>query len=154
MVRAGRDFDAFYKQRTSDAETSESKVSLMILSFDGKGVVVHKEDLREATRKAAERRRKKLGNSIKIIPIFRKILHTGSSAYLFTIIDDLKRGGTLLHASGIYEEGEKKVIFTNVNRRELILLEKFIKEIDKDAFLTVFEAKEIIGKGFRSLNEI
>ena len=70
------------------------------------------------------------------------------------IINDLGRGGTLLHASGIYEEGEKKVIFTNVSRRELILLEKFIKEIDKDAFLTVFEAKEIIGKGFKSLNEI
>ena len=30
----------------------------MVLTFDGKGVVLHHEDLREATRKAAERRRR------------------------------------------------------------------------------------------------
>ena len=30
----------------------------MVLTFDGKGVVLHREDLREATRKAAERRRR------------------------------------------------------------------------------------------------
>jgi len=29
----------------------------VVLTFDGKGVVLHREDLREATRKAAERRR-------------------------------------------------------------------------------------------------
>lgn len=60
VVRAGRDFDAFYEQRTNDAEAGEAKGALMVLSFDGKGVVMHKEDLREATRKAAERRKHKL----------------------------------------------------------------------------------------------
>ena len=30
---------------------------MVVLTFDGKGVVLHREDLREATRKAAERRR-------------------------------------------------------------------------------------------------
>ena len=29
----------------------------MVLTFDGKGVVLHRDDLREATRRAAERRR-------------------------------------------------------------------------------------------------
>jgi hypothetical protein len=60
VVRAGRDFDAFYEQRMDDAEAVETNGALMILSFDGKGVVMHKEDLREATRKAAERRKHKL----------------------------------------------------------------------------------------------
>ena len=32
--------------------------SVVVLTFDGKGVVLHREDLREATRKAAERRRR------------------------------------------------------------------------------------------------
>lgn len=61
VVRAARDFDAFYERRTIGGEAVEAKGSLMIMSFDGKGVVMHREDLREATRKAAERRKHKLG---------------------------------------------------------------------------------------------
>ena len=61
MVRAALDFDAFYEQRTNGAKAVEGKGALMVLSFDGKGVVMHREDLREATRKAAERRKHKLG---------------------------------------------------------------------------------------------
>lgn len=51
-VRAAQDFDAFYEQRSATPE--ESPGSLMILSFDAKGVVMHRKDLRPATRKAAE----------------------------------------------------------------------------------------------------
>jgi uncharacterized membrane-anchored protein YitT (DUF2179 family) len=70
------------------------------------------------------------------------------------LINDLNRGGTLLRATGIYEEKERKLIFTTVNRRELAMLQQYIKEIDKDAFMTVFDAKEVIGEGFKSLQEI
>jgi len=70
------------------------------------------------------------------------------------LINDLKRGGTLLNATGMYEHKEKKLIFTTVSRRELAMLEGYIKEIDKNAFLTVFDAKEVIGEGFKSLQEI
>lgn len=69
------------------------------------------------------------------------------------IINDLNRGGTMLHGEGLYKGSEKKVIFTNVNRREMIMLQGMIKEIDPKAFITVFEANEILGEGFRSLNE-
>ena len=62
------------------------------------------------------------------------------------LINDLNRGGTLLRATGIYEEKERKLIFTTVNRRELAMLQQYIKEIDKDAFMTVFDAKEVIGE--------
>jgi hypothetical protein len=57
-VRAAEDFDAFY----STAETVEggSPGPILALSVDGKGVVMRKEDLREATRKVAEERRNKL----------------------------------------------------------------------------------------------
>ncbi len=57
VVRAAVDFDDFYHQRSLDVETAEG--SLMILSFDGKGVVMHLQDLREATRKAAQSRQQK-----------------------------------------------------------------------------------------------
>jgi uncharacterized membrane-anchored protein YitT (DUF2179 family) len=69
------------------------------------------------------------------------------------ILTDLNRGGTYIEAKGMYREDEKKIIFVNVNRREVAILQDFIHEIDPDAFVTVIEASEILGKGFRSLPE-
>jgi uncharacterized membrane-anchored protein YitT (DUF2179 family) len=59
-----------------------------------------------------------------------------------------------LHASGLYEGKERPVIFTTVNRRELVLLENHIRRIDQDAFVTVVDAKEVLGQGFKSLNDL
>ena len=57
-VRAAEDFDAFYEARRAAAGEPLPDESVVVLTFDGKGVVLHREDLREATRKAAERRRR------------------------------------------------------------------------------------------------
>jgi len=69
------------------------------------------------------------------------------------IINDLNRGGTLIHGNGMYNKADKTIIFTVVNRRELSMLQEFIHKIDPDAFLTVVNANEILGKGFKSLRE-
>jgi uncharacterized membrane-anchored protein YitT (DUF2179 family) len=69
------------------------------------------------------------------------------------ILVDLNRGGTYLEGKGMYKEDEKKVIFVNVNRREVAILQDYIHDIDPNAFVTVIDASEILGKGFRSLNE-
>jgi len=69
------------------------------------------------------------------------------------IINDLNRGGTFLEGKGMYNQDEKKVIFTVVNRRELAILEEYIHSIDPNAFLTVSNANEILGKGFKSLGD-
>jgi hypothetical protein len=57
VVRAAHDFDAFYEQR--QIETAGSG-DLLVISTDGKGIVVRHQDLREATRLAAERSAHKL----------------------------------------------------------------------------------------------
>ena len=49
-VRAAQDFDAFYRDQLCEAEQTDD---LLVLSFDGKGIAMRHEDLREATRKAA-----------------------------------------------------------------------------------------------------
>ncbi len=69
------------------------------------------------------------------------------------IINDLNRGGTFISGNGMYNNAEKKIIFTVVNRRELAMLEEYIHQIDSEAFLTVIDANEILGKGFKSLKE-
>ena len=69
------------------------------------------------------------------------------------IINDLNRGGTFIAGEGMYNGKQKKIIFTSVNRREVALLQDYISTIDPDAFMTVIEANEILGKGFKKLTD-
>jgi uncharacterized membrane-anchored protein YitT (DUF2179 family) len=69
------------------------------------------------------------------------------------IIMDLNRGGTFIHGEGMYNGAPKKIIYVVVNRRELAMLEEFISHIDPGAFLSVVDANEILGKGFKSLHD-
>ena len=58
VVRAAEEFDAYYEARRAAEGEPPPEGSVVVLTFDGKGVVLHREDLREATRKAAEQRRR------------------------------------------------------------------------------------------------
>jgi hypothetical protein len=49
-IRAARDFETFYAARTVEAEDSSD---LLVLTFDGAGLIMKHEDLRPATKKAA-----------------------------------------------------------------------------------------------------
>jgi len=69
------------------------------------------------------------------------------------IINDLNRGGTYIKGEGMYNKQEKTIIYVVVNRRELAILQDFIHVTDPDAFLTVINANEILGKGFKSLSD-
>ena len=59
VVRAAQDFDAFYEARREEDGPPPPEGAVVVLTFDGKGVVMHRDDLRAATRKAAEQRRQK-----------------------------------------------------------------------------------------------
>lgn len=69
------------------------------------------------------------------------------------IINDLHRGGTYINGKGMYNGTDKTIIFTVVSRRELAILEEYIHIIDTNAFVTVVNANEILGEGFKSLND-
>lgn len=55
-VRAAQDFEAFYEAR----QAAQSTEDLLVISTDGKGIAMRHEDLREATRLAAEKNKRKL----------------------------------------------------------------------------------------------
>jgi len=69
------------------------------------------------------------------------------------IINDINRGGTYIHGQGMFGGHEKTIIFTNVNRREMAILQEYIQQVDPTAFMTVINANEILGEGFRSLKD-
>jgi len=69
------------------------------------------------------------------------------------IINDLNRGGTYLRGEGMYNNKERTIIYTVLTRRELAILQDFIHKTDPEAFLTVINANEILGNGFKSLRD-
>ncbi|MGO8993793.1 MAG: ISKra4 family transposase [Polyangiaceae bacterium] len=56
-IRAAQDFDAFYEQRAAARDPGDD---LLVISTDGKGIVMRHEDLRDGTRRAAEKSVRKL----------------------------------------------------------------------------------------------
>ena len=55
-VHLSQDFDAFYAQPLAASQRAEGGGKLLVISADGKGIVMHPNGLREATRKAMEQR--------------------------------------------------------------------------------------------------
>ena len=68
------------------------------------------------------------------------------------ITKTLHRGATELHGEGAYTHADRTVLLTVMNRREAIVLRKYVKQVDPGAFLLIMNTGEIIGKGFRGTN--
>ena len=69
------------------------------------------------------------------------------------ILGDLGRGGTFLHGEGMYNNADKKIIFTSISRKQLPVLIYFVHEIDPKAFISIMDSSETLGEGFTSLRE-
>ncbi len=67
------------------------------------------------------------------------------------ILKELHRGGSIVPVNGMFNRTEKEMIMTVVNRREVVTLQRAIFKIDPNAFTTIVEAKEIIGRGFKTI---
>ncbi|MCP4346806.1 MAG: ISKra4 family transposase [Desulfobacterales bacterium] len=80
--RAAADFDAFYeKRKCTDPEQAGQTGRILVLTTDGKGIAMRKEDLREATRKAAEKSKKLRKRLTKGEKRNRKRMATVASVY-------------------------------------------------------------------------
>ena len=64
------------------------------------------------------------------------------------IINDLDRGGTCFVGSGLFKGQERKMIYTNLNRTNLVKLKLNLRNIDPNAFVNVIESAEVMGNGF------
>ncbi|MGL5617317.1 MAG: YitT family protein [Sarcina sp.] len=67
------------------------------------------------------------------------------------IINKIDRSCTKIMAKGSYSNEEIEIIYVVVHRKQFIALKKAMMGIDKDAFITVSEAREVLGEGFSDL---
>lgn len=65
------------------------------------------------------------------------------------IIARIRRGATALKGTGMYTQQEKNILYVVVGKNQIVELQKIVKEIDPRAFITIMDAKEVIGEGFR-----
>ena len=70
------------------------------------------------------------------------------------IIENLGRGATILKASGAYSGRDLNVLYVALKRRELGEVLHLIKNIDKDAFVIVTEARYVLGEGFKKIDRV
>ncbi len=64
---------------------------------------------------------------------------------------DINRGATIFTGKGAY--GERQMIYTVMSRRELEILKAFVKDADSKAFISITDASEILGQGFKPIKE-
>ena len=70
------------------------------------------------------------------------------------ILENLGRGATILKASGAYSGKDIDVLYVALRRRELGEVLHLIKNIDKDAFVIVTEARYVLGEGFKRIDRV
>lgn len=61
----------------------------------------------------------------------------------------LNRSTTLYNAEGGYSHENKKVILCALDRRQAVILQRFIRQADESAFIMITKSSETFGKGFR-----
>lgn len=61
---------------------------------------------------------------------------------------DLDRGCTVFQGEGGYTREKRNIVYCVLGRTQLVTLRKYIKENDKEAFIIVNEAHNVLGKGF------
>lgn len=67
------------------------------------------------------------------------------------ILHGLGRTGTVLTGHGLFaDDRERRVILTALSRRDTVLLQKRIRDLDPQAFCMVLNTAEVLGTGFRS----
>ena len=60
-----------------------------------------------------------------------------------------ERGATLLKSVGSYTKTDKQVVMCACSYKQMHMVQKAVKEVDKEAFLVVMEANQVRGEGFK-----
>ena len=86
-----------------------------------------------------------MGDVAKSVYIFSSKNDEISSA----IMEKFSRGVTGIYSKGMYSEADSTMLLSVVSPKELPFLIHLVRSIDKNAFIIVYDAKEVLGEGFK-----
>ena len=76
------------------------------------------------------------------------IVSENSADIAEAIMHEIKRGVTFLHGQGAFSGNERNVIMVVVSLTEVAKLKMIVNFLDKNAFLILMSASEVMGRGF------
>lgn len=65
------------------------------------------------------------------------------------ITKQLHRSATVFDGKGAFSDKDRKIILTVMSRSQAVMLRKYIKQAEPEAFILITNTSEIIGRGFR-----
>lgn len=92
-----------------------------------------------------------------VIDFFMEKLNSSKLALVVTekgeeistaIIENSKRGVTILNAQGAYSKSNKKLLICAIKNKQMPDFHKMIKDADKNAFIIFLKSEKIFGSGF------
>lgn len=64
------------------------------------------------------------------------------------LMKELGRGTTGIKAKGMYTKDDKEMLFIVVTPKQVAKLRQVVRAVDEQAFVTISDAKEVLGEGF------
>lgn len=134
-ARAAGDFNTFYEVRSADSVRDASRTAeILAMSTDGKGIVMRPEDLREATRKAAEERTHKMTKRLSRGEK-RNCKRMAQVAAVFTIAPFIRKPEDIVSDLGPERDGNEVVVRPRPeHKRVWASIAKSPKEVVDDMF--------------------
>ncbi len=68
------------------------------------------------------------------------------------IIEEAKRGVTIMNGKGGYTGGDVTLLYCVAGKYQLVKIKNIVREEDPEAFMTIGEVHEVMGKGFIGLD--
>lgn len=65
----------------------------------------------------------------------------------------MDRGVTVLYGHGHYTKDPKEILYIVISKQEVSTLKKIVRSIDKDAFITIHDVRDVFGEGFVELSK-
>ncbi len=65
------------------------------------------------------------------------------------ISHNLERGSTAIYAKGMYKNEEKMILWCVASKNEIVKIRQIANKIDKNSFMSIFNAREAYGLGFK-----
>ncbi len=70
------------------------------------------------------------------------------------LMQELDRGATGLHATGMYTGTDKCVLYCVVSKKQIVTVKEIVVDIDPNAFVIVSDVREVLGEGFQDYKKM
>lgn len=67
------------------------------------------------------------------------------------ILSEMNRGATGLEGRGLYTGASKELLLCVVSRSEITELKDLVVKVDPDAFIVLYDVREVLGEGFQEI---